>query len=402
MTMHLLKLAPESVQKPWGLSRCPEQGTALGPYPVRDGTGELWLASAQTGPGNYSNTVVEPSLGTTLAEVLAQAQARGRGELLALLGQTALAALERTPHRGKTEAWIVREVKGHTGVASGPRTQEHLDRLRDMVVRRDLGPDVASWPPDVRELLGLIEPLCGGEVFLVPCGTLHTMFAIGADGRLVIEEIQQGYGAGLLPTLSKILMVQDSVLSVQVHPCDELVGRVAEGELKVDQNLEANPTVRVYDFGRRPGEYPELGFQLTDVRAGSRRVTPIQVRPSPDVTWEVLVACPQFVRARLSLAAGAASALAPRHGSYRVLHCTDGSCVLEGGVGQLTLDAAETVFVPGDLEGEVRVVARSDCSILDDAVPDLGSLRAFLASHGRQADALLDPPRASPELAQSE
>ena len=395
--MEILKLSPESVSKPWGLDRGAGDSVALRPYAIAVGTGELWLASAQTGPGNYSNAVVEPPLRKNLAEVADDAAARGEGELRRLLGGRGLAMLKQTPHRGKTEAWIVREAAGHTGVASGPRTREDLDRLKELVLRGKLKPDIEHWPPDVRRLLGLIEPLRGGEVFLVPCGTLHTMFAIGTDGRLVIDEIQQGYGTSLVPTLSKILMVQDSLLSVQVHPCDEMVSRIAAGELRVDQDLEANPTVRVYDFGRRPGEYPELGFELTDTSAGLRRVTPVEVDAGGGAVLEVMVACAQFVRSRLRLGGGAVCTVRPTYGSYRVLHCASGACRLEAGARQLRLAAAETAFVPGELEPELRIRAESECLIFDDAVPDLNALRTFLGESGRsQSDiaALLEPTRA--------
>jgi hypothetical protein len=357
----------------------------------------LWLASAQTGPGNYSNLVVEPPLRKRLADVADLASAAGEGELRRLLGGRALAILKEMPHRGKTEAWIVREVVGHTGVASGPRTPEGLDRLKGLVLRRELKADIEHWPPDVRRLLGLIEPLQGGEVFLVPCGTLHTMFAIGQDGRLVIDEIQQGYGTSLVPTLSKILMVQDSLLSVQVHPCDEMVSRVAAGELRVDQDLETNPTVRVYDFGRRPGEYPELGFELSDTNAGLRRVIPVEVDVADGVILEVTVACAQFVRNRLRLRAGAVCAVGPAYGSYRVLHCASGACRLEAGAGQLRLVAAETAFVPAELESELRILAESESLVFDDAVPDLNVLNEFLGDSGASASdvaALLQPRRA--------
>ena len=398
--MEILKLVPRSVSKPWGLHRGVGASEVLRPYSIGAGVGELWLASAQTGPGNYSNAVVERtgeeivSPGQTIAQVLDEAVARGEDELRGLLGECAFAILKKFPHRGKTEAWAVREAVGHTGVASGPRTSEQLDQLRQLVLRRELGPDIENWAPDVRRLLGLVEPLQEGEAFLVPCGTLHTMFAIGADSRLVIDEIQQGYGTSLLPTLSKILMVQDNLLSVQVHPCDETVSRFAAGELQVDQDLEANPTVRVYDFGRRPGEYPELGLTLTDTNAGLRRVTPVEVDIGAGAILEVMVACAEFVRSRLTLPGGAECDLSPTYGSYRVLHCMSGSCCLEAGDRRLTLAAAETAFVPGELETGLRIRAKSNCRLLDDAVPNLESLCAFLSSRDKDTDALLEPPLA--------
>ncbi|MCK4300713.1 MAG: hypothetical protein KAX80_14320, partial [Planctomycetes bacterium] len=256
----LWKLAPAIVTKPWGLVH----GGAPRFTGIEMGLGEFWLASAQTGPGNYSNVVVEPALRKTLAELLQQASAEGRDAIEPLLGARVLSHLKDNPHRGKTEAWHIRAAEGRTGVAAGPRSGEDAAHLERIIRTQGLEPNIEAWSDEVRRLFGLIEPLRGGEVFLAPAGTLHTMFAVGPDSALIIDEVQQGYGESLLPTLSKILLVQDDLLSVQVHPGDETVADAAQGRLEIKQDLQANPTVRVYDFGRRPGEYPELGFELTD------------------------------------------------------------------------------------------------------------------------------------------
>ncbi len=389
----ILKLEPELVTKPWGL----RAGIALDGRSFAPGVGEVWLASAQTGPGNYSSAIVEPSLQGSLAAFLEDAASRGDRELKSILGQRGFAALKENPHRGKTEAWHIRQAGGWTGIASGPHTAEQREHLRELLVGRKLGADVANWPAEVREILGLIEPLRGGEVFLVPCGTLHTMFAVGPKSRLVLDEIQQGYGTSLLPTLSKILIVQDSLLSVQVHPCDETMRRIAGGEMHVHQDLEANPTVRVYDFGRRPGIYPELGFELADVRAGARLVTPVRVPLAGGGQMELLLACRHFARSRITLPDGRAVSLQPAYGSYRVLYVTDGAAELQAGEQSVLASAGQTCFVPGALEGELKITARGQCCLFDDSVPDLDVLHAFLAAAGAseaQWEALLDPPRA--------
>jgi hypothetical protein len=225
------------------------------------------------------------------------------------------------------------------------------------------------------------------------------MFAVG-DGRLLIDEIQQGYGTSRLPTLTKILAVEGSLLSVQVHPGDETVRRVAEGEMSVEQDLEANPTVRITDFGRRPGEYPQLGFELVRLEAGLRRVTPVEVSLPGGGELAVLVACPSFVKARLRLPAGGRAPLRPSYGAYRVLHCLDGRArIKSAGAGQ-SLARGETAFVPGRLESGLAVSTESGCTLFDDAVPDLDVLRGYLADAGASPgaiDALLNPPRATGE-----
>ncbi len=388
----LWKLAPVSVTKPWGLVHA----QALELTGIEAGIGELWLASAQTGPGNYSNPVVEPALGRALADLLAEAHAGGEGALEPLLGQPVLRHLRENPHRGKTEAWYIRSVRGRTGLASGPRTAQDAARLQELIQGEGLPPDVRAWSDEVRALFGIIEPLAGGEAFLAPAGALHTMFAVGPDSRLIIDELQQGYGDGLLPTLTKILMVQDDLLSVQVHPGDRTVADVAEGRLQIAQDLQANPTVRIYDFGRRPGEYPELGFRLVDPDVGLRRIAPVRVEVDGQHSVEVLVADPHFARSRLCLRAGACD-LGPHHGSYRTLHCLCGSAKLTVPDGAMMLRRGETVFVPACFAGALRIETATGCALFDDALPDLAALRDFLESQGAgadQVDALLDPPRA--------
>ena len=81
----LWKLAPAVVTKPWGLVH----QEALSATGIEVGLGEFWLASAQTGVGNYSNAVVDPPLRRTLAELLSKAAARGDAALEALIGRRA-------------------------------------------------------------------------------------------------------------------------------------------------------------------------------------------------------------------------------------------------------------------------------------------------------------------------
>jgi len=424
-TTDMMKLTPAPVLKPWGLKR----GTLDGFPELEPGTGELWLASAQTGEGNYSNVIVDPAAGPrrpgcgqvgdqptgprrpgseaqpeaagdqggTLAELLVRTADQGDDALRDLIGPGPLSMLRANPLRGKTEAWIVREAVGHTGVAAGPRTPEQKRALRDLITGPGLTADVASWPAEVRDLFGLIEPLRGGEAFLVPAGTLHTMFAVGPQSRLIIDEIQQGYGAALLPTLTKILLVQDSLLSVQVHPDDETVRRAASGEWKIEQDLEANPTVRLYDFGRRPGEYPELGFELTDPAAGLRRVPPIELPLDGGARMTILAACTYFMKRRYDLPPGSEVGVGPELGSYRVLHARAGEAVLCAAGRTLTLRAGETVLIPAAEERTLLIAARDNCCLYEDSVPQLDELRAFLAARGAsegETRALLDPPRA--------
>ena len=389
----LWKLEPAAVNKPWGLVH----GGVMAMTGVRVGLGELWLASAQTGAGNYSNTVADPSLRKTLAALLKEAAQAGDAALTRLVGANTVGHLREDPHRGKTEAWYVRAVEGRTGVAAGPRTAEEAAKLKDLIMTRGLAPEVESWPDDVREMLGLIEPLQGGEIFLVPAGTLHTMFAIGPESKLIIDELQQGYGEALLPTLSKILMVQDNLLSVQVHPNDKTVADAAEGRLKIDQDLQADPTVRVYDFGRRPGERPELGFSLVDPDAGLRRAQPVRVQVAPGHSCEVILADQRWVKARTSLEGGRRCGLAPRYGSYRVLHFLDGEAEVLVDGRAMRARRGETVFVPACLEEQVQIEAQPACTFFDDAFPAVTALTRFLGTRGASADqieALLSPPRA--------
>lgn len=389
----MLKLAPAPVIKPWGLAH----GEARSATGIRVGLGELWLASSQTGPGNYASQITEPSVDGGLAEVLARAAEEGEGALLPLLGEEPLRTLRENPHRGKTEAWYVRRADGRAGFAAGPRTEEQRRELRELITGPGLSARIQDWPPEVKKLFGLIEPVQEGAVYLVPAGTLHTMFAIGEDSSLIIDEIQQGYGESWLPTLSKILLVQGSLLSVQVHPTDQTVREVAEGTRQVDQDLQSNPTVRLYDFGRRPGEYPELGFELTDTSAGLRRVEPVDVELGQGAELRVLVACPFFVKSRLKLDVGTQIDWQPTFGSYRVIHCLVGDVELLAQDASCSLQRGETVLVPAALEEGLRARTQNGCELFDDAVPSVPGLRDFLSRAGAEQEelaALLDPPRA--------
>lgn len=391
----LWKLAPAAVIKPWGLVH----DAARDFTGIRVGVGEFWLASAQTGSGNYSNTVVEPTLRKTLAGLLEAASEEGDRSLQDLIGRPVLEHLRENPHRGKTEAWYVRAAEGRCGVAAGPSTPQDAEQLRELITAHGLPPEIPRWPDEARQLMGLIEPLEGGEVFAVPAGTLHTMFAIGTDSRLVIDELQQGYGEVLLPTLSKILMVHDSLLSVQVHPDDRTVADAAEGRLQISQDLQANPTVRVYDFGRRPGEYPELGFRLLDPDTGLRLAQPVEVEVEDGHRFEVVMANTHWLKTRRRLRATCTCGLQPYHDSYRVLHLLDGAMTVSAGGRSVRMQRGDTVFVPACLEGETVVDAEQDCAFFDDCYPTITALTTFLGTRAVDAgrmEAMLKPPRALP------
>jgi mannose-6-phosphate isomerase class I len=279
-------------------------------------------------------------------------------------------------------------------VASGPRTAAERQQLKELFLSRKLGSDVENWPEETRQLLGLIEPLKGGEVFYLPSGTIHTMFAIGPESCLVVDEIQQGYGRSLLPTLSKVLVVQDDLLSIQVHPAMHAIKSLASGELRINQDLDSNPTVRLYDFGRRSGENPELGLELANVPGGFRRLAPVSVSSFPGTMLEIMVACEHFVRTRQTISRGAVAKLQPVYDSYRVLHCAEGVCSVECSSRQWRLSTGETAFVPAELEPELTIRAESECWLFDDAVPDLDVLRAFLTKSGAtpcDIDAVANP-----------
>ena len=390
--LHILKLTPEFVFKPWGLVH----GEALRHTSIEIGVGEIWLASAQRGPGNVSNRIAEPKLGITLAEVLEEAQKRGEGALGEMLGETALEGLRSNPHRGKTEAWYFRAAGGRTGMAGGPRTQEHLERLGDLILSGSLRAEAENWSDEVRDCLGVTEPIKAGETFLVPCGTMHTMFAIGEESHIIVDEIQQGYGESLLPTLSKMILVQNSLESVQVHPGDELVAKVAAGEVEIEQDFQANPTVRLYDFGRRPGELPELGLRLIDLNAGMRKVGAIAVETEDGLEVEFMVADSHLVKSRLRLAEGRSCAVAPHYGSYHVLHCLRGTARLCARDDCVSLSAGETALVPGAFEERLRMETDAGCELFDHTFPRLDVLRDFMSQHGVEPERLksfLNPSR---------
>ncbi len=388
-----LKLKPHSVLKPWGvIHHAVENITG-----ISVGLGELWLASAQKGEGNVANDVLNSDFDGDLAALLSEAD--NQAKLEKWLGSTPAGLLKNSDYRGKTEAWVVRDAAGMAGFAAGPADEQAKARLKSLLTGPGLTPDVRDWDAHVRELFGLITPVQPGDAFLVPAGTLHTMFALGGDSRLIVDEIQQGYGSGLLPTLSKTLLVENSLLSVQVHPNDETVRQSASGELDIAQDLQANPTVRVYDFGRRPGEYPDLGFKLTDTEAGLRSIPTVTIE-SEGKAVEFLVACRQFFMNKISLEKSAIMAAAkdlPVFGSYRILHATKGEVEIKTSANTVMLSKGETVFVPGEAEPELELRSRAGAKLYDQGVPDLGLLRSWMIEHGQMADvteSFLKPPRA--------
>ncbi|MFW6044496.1 MAG: hypothetical protein ACOCR1_02015 [Planctomycetota bacterium] len=391
-TRQILKLEPASVLKPWGITH----GEVRESTGIQVGLGELWLASAQTGPGNYASEISNPDLEQNLAELLFDLSEKGESALISVLGEYAVRVLTETPHRGKTEAWHVRKAEGRVGFAAGPRTENQCRELEELLTGPGLSARIEDWSPEVRDLFGLIQPVQEGEIYMVPAGTLHTMFGIGEDSTLIVDEIQQGYGTSWLPTLSKILMVQDDLLSVQVHPSDSTVAAAARGELDIDQDLESNPTVRVYDFGRRPGEYPELGFQLADPGEGLRLVNPVAIQPTSGVDYRIMVANESFVKATIDLEAGVRWKWDRDAGTYHVLHCSQGSVSLTAGGDEISLQRGETVFVPAALEDELVLETREGGQLSDDCMCSPAELKGYLAEHGAEKTAiegLFSPPK---------
>jgi mannose-6-phosphate isomerase class I len=184
---------------------------------------------------------------------------------------------------------------------------------------------------------------------------------------------------------------------VQVHPDDETVEAAASGRLDVDQDLQANPTVRLYDFGRRPGEYPELGFRLVDPAAGLRRVEPARVELRSGHSVEVMVADEHFAKHRIDLTENAGAGFEPLYGSYRVLHCLEGEAEVTAGDERMLLGRGETMFIPACWERQATIAAEVGCVLFDDAFPNVQALSAWLAGNGvpnKRIQGLLTPRRA--------
>ncbi|MBS3763775.1 MAG: hypothetical protein KGZ25_10785, partial [Planctomycetes bacterium] len=112
------KLEPQAVLKPWGLTH----KEAFHNTGIRVGLGELWLASAQTGEGNFASNIAGSEFKNNLAELLIRAADAGEKTFKEFVGKTPYAMMKDNPHRGKTEAWYVRKAQGRVGFASGPRT----------------------------------------------------------------------------------------------------------------------------------------------------------------------------------------------------------------------------------------------------------------------------------------
>lgn len=383
-------LEPEGILKPWGLmSRRIRRITGC-----RFGVGEIWLASAQEGPGNVSNRLPLGDRWVTLASYLAgDSPEEGERRQRRVLGDKALEDMARTPYRGKTEAWYVRDVVGRVGIASGPRTQDDADFLRKEVRRGAILPQVENWSAEIRRALGVIEPVSAGDVFLVKPGTIHTMFAIGEDSHMIIDEIQQGYGDGLLPTLSKILLVENSVLSLQVHPSDREVAMNQRSQDPNVQDLSTNPTVRLYDFERDRTCDSDLAFSIARAGGGLTRPEPVSFVAPGGATVTALVVDPHFVKELVRIEPGAEYWPGPPMAVYRIVHCSEGRLHIETDHEALDIVQGQTVLLTADASSG-SITAPGGGTIIQDFCPDVAVYVEYLAGQVRapsKIDKLVNP-----------
>lgn len=388
-------LEPAAVLKPWGLrSRRIKQVTGCSV-----GIGEIWIASAQDGPGNVSNRIpAEKHI--TLAHVLMQADpANGQERAIEILGAKAVEAIENTPLRGKTEAWYIRKVVGRVGVVGGPQSAEGMAWLKARLSRGAIAPNPGEWPEEMRKAFGVIEPVKEGDAFLVKPGTIHTMFGIDEGSYMIIDEIQQGYGDGPLPTLSKILLVENSILSLQLHPSDDEVAQNQKSQDLDVQDLATNPTVRLYDFERDRETDFELGLKLARPGHGLSRPETVTFKLPGGAVVAVMVVDEHFVKERVTIPEKGEYTPTPRQDSYRILHCAAGDFTVHTDRGDCAVKHGQTVLLCANAESSTVTTMRGTV-IIHDFYPDLGSYVDFLKARGDALDGnldkLLNPPPAYP------
>lgn len=227
-------MQPELVKKPWGITDV-EKYTGISTDNQK--YGEVWLASAhitelkEGQDGAQSNKICNSDL--NLNQLISK--------FPKLLGET---EVDSRP-KGKTECWYFREVIGEVKIVTGLKSHITKERFKQMIEEGyfDNNPNFEDLENNLIETV-IVQK---GDAYLLEPGTVHTIYPTDKDSFAIIDEVQQGFGNNNLPTISKILMVND-LLSLQVHPSDEQVRNTTDTTLK--QQFLAEPTIRIYDFGR--------------------------------------------------------------------------------------------------------------------------------------------------------
>lgn len=377
MHPEILILEPKLVKKVWGVTQSEQFTHIKAPSSVR--IGEIYLASAQTTPpakgqeGTTGNDVMNVAEGRkTLHDVLETnpQQFLGRG----------LSSLFSLGLRGKTEAWYIRAVEGEVRAITGLQKQVTREMFTKIVASGKL--EQKSALETLGAKIFTTKKLEAGQVYINKARGIHTLWPITSHASVVIDEIQQGFGTNLLPTLSKILLVRD-ILSLQVHPDDTIVQQEQDSNMR--QQYIAEPTLRIADFGR--GRPCHAGKALEVILFGKTTCSltkPLRRKIANGVERIHLVANNFFAKDLIILANQRTLPLETEQ-RYAIYHVLAGNVSFHYNTKQLTkkleLTPGQTVFVPAHLQS-YTIKAHTDAKLFCDYVPELLHLHEILRNEG--------------------
>ena len=192
-----LKLAAKLVEKPWGRCELPSMFAA----PDGERIGEVWFTAPEELP--------------LLAKYIFTSE-----RLSIQVHPNDKQALERGLPRGKSECWYILEAEADARLGLGLKRSASKDELRS-----------AALDGSIEELMDW-RPVCAGDAFMVPSGTVH---AVGAGISLI--EFQQNadvtyrlYDYGR----PRELHLEDGVAVASAEPYPErLAQHVGPGEGRV-------------------------------------------------------------------------------------------------------------------------------------------------------------------------
>lgn len=367
MPPEILILEPRLVKKIWGITQS-EQFTHI-KAPAYTSIGEVYLASAQTTlpekgqEGTIGNRVMNVADGTrTFHDIFGTNPQQFLGRSFSSFGTL----------RGKTEAWYIRAVRGEVRAITG---------LQKQVTKEMFAKIIASGVLEDKNTMESLVPrifttskLEPGQVYINKARGLHTLWPVTPNAFVVIDEIQQGFGTNLLPTLSKILLVHD-ILSLQVHPDDLLVQQEQDPFMK--QQYLAEPTLRIADFGRGRSCHTTKALEVLLFGKITCSLTkPLRRKIISGVERVHLVANRYFAKDLLTITKQAMIRLSTEQ-RYIIYHVLTGKVSFHYNQKHCNLEAGQTVFVPPHIHS-YAINAHEDTTLLGDYVPDLLQLKETL------------------------
>lgn len=203
---------------------------------------------------------------------------------------------------GKTEAWYIIEAEPGAWVVKGTKRGTTREGFLEALERGKL-----------EECLNFL-PVCPGDVFFIPPGTLH---AVGAG--IVLLEVQQN----------------------------------------------SDLTYRVYDWGRPRELHQRKALEVIDFSSSEDRVHPVLLSPQPQ-KGELLVDCDKFIMELWDL-----SQPYKIRGLYtfEIITVIEGKAeIYYGGKGDLEVSPGESLLIPAKLQG-YSISPRERCKVVRVSLP---------------------------------